>query len=86
MIFLRLLTNLFYFKFSGSHIGSILGIYYSFPTLPPKYLSKLDNIFVAAFIKSKEVKKDDFDTIFFKPIVDVCKILAEEGVKINIGK
>lgn len=44
----------------------------------------LENIFVAAFIKSKDVK-DDNNTSFFQPLIDVCRKLAEQGVKINTG-
>lgn len=65
-------------------MGSILGIYYSFPTLPSKYLSKVENIFVAAFIKTKDVK-EDVNTSFFQPLIDVCLKLADQGVKINTG-
>lgn len=69
----------------GSHFCSILGIYYSFPTLPSKYLSKVENIFVAAFIRTQDVKNDS-DTKFFQPIVDAFIKLAEQGVQIKIGK
>lgn len=41
----------------GSHRSSLLGIYYSFPTAPEFLKFKLQNIFIDALFKSKDVKK-----------------------------
>lgn len=42
----------------SSHRGfhSIVGVYYSFPTLPVEYSSKLENLFIAMLFKSKDQK------------------------------
>lgn len=68
----------------GSHAGfqSIFGIYYSFPTCPQKYNSTLNNIFVAAIIKTVDKRFGNDLTLI--NLVEKLKYLAEEGIQLQI--
>lgn len=49
---------------------AICGVYYSFPTLPEKYASKLCNIFIAAMIKKIDINECGINMLF-RPIVQL---------------
>lgn len=66
----------------GSHGSSLLGIYYSFPTAPEFLKFKLQNIFIAALFKSKDLKKFGNDVCFFK-LIDIFNDLEKNGIEIG---
>lgn len=70
----------------SSHAGkhSICGVYYSFPTIPKFQTSILNNIFVAAFIKSKDMKEYGINQSL-RPLIDVIKTLETDGIEIKSG-
>lgn len=67
----------------GSHRGtqSIAAFYYSFPTLPQHYQSRLENIFPALFFRSKY--KQFGNDASLKLLVEQIKNLEEEGIDIS---
>ncbi|XP_055840002.1 uncharacterized protein LOC129907702 isoform X1 [Episyrphus balteatus] len=69
----------------SSHAGvhSICNIYYSFPCLPWKE-SKLDNIFLAGIIKSKDLKSFGNEKCF-QTLIQELKSLEVDGVDITIN-
>lgn len=66
----------------GSHatVQSVCGVYYSFPVL--ENCSKLDNIFVAAFIKSTDLKQYGND-LSLQCLINELNSLEVDGVLIN---
>lgn len=58
--------------------------YYSFPTVPPEYNSRLENIFVAQLFPSNANKKYGNYSCFANMIEDLNKF-AKEGVTLNIN-
>lgn len=68
----------------GSNSGrySVCGIYYSFPTIPEHHLSKLNNIFVAGFIKSCDINEFGYERSL-NPLVTKLKELEENGLTIE---
>lgn len=70
----------------GSHAKdqSICGVYYSFPTIPKHHLSKLKNIFVAGFFKTKD--RSLFGNSFaIKPFVERIKSLETHGLDVHVN-
>lgn len=68
----------------GSHSGvhSISAVYYQFPTIPPEYLSLLDNIFVAMLFNSSYNKMYGNHSAFYDLIQELV-YLEKEGIVIN---
>lgn len=52
----------------SSHSSSILRVYYSFPSAPHFLRSNLNNIFIAALFKTKDVKQIGNDRTFYSLI------------------
>lgn len=65
----------------GSHTFSICGSYYNFPTMPQYILSKLDFIFNAAFISTKDLKCCGNRTSFYHLLEELKSL--EEGILIQ---
>lgn len=55
-------------------------VYYSFPTIPNEYLSRLDNIFTAMMFQSSLNKNDRCYT----ELIDELNKLADDGIVLNI--
>lgn len=69
----------------GSHRAKGLETctYYSFPTIPPQYSSRLENIFVAQLFSSGATKKfGNFEC--FGKLIEAINKLAKEQVTLNI--
>lgn len=68
----------------GSHATthSVCNFYYSFPCFP-KYNSKLSNIFLAAIIKSKDLKNYGNEECL-AALIEELKLLEVEGVQIKL--
>lgn len=64
----------------GTQCQSVLGIYYSFPLA--NNISKLDNIFVAGFIKSQDIKKFGNDACLAYLINNINEI-ESTGISLN---
>lgn len=70
----------------GSHAKeqSVCGVYYTFPTIPKNQISKLNNIFVAGFFKTKDISSHgNFFSI--KPFINQIKNLETLGIEIEVG-
>lgn len=65
-------------------IYKIGGLYYSFAGLPPKYASIIENVFLAQFIFSKDLKYFK-NKKCFRRIIEELKFLAETGVTISVN-
>lgn len=63
----------------GAHTACVCAGYYSLPTMPSCYLSKLDNIFVATIFKSSDLKDFGNDSALH-PITKSLNILEKEGI------
>lgn len=70
----------------GSHAGSykIGVVYYTLPTIPPSYASKLENIFLALIFYSGDRTKFGNDKIFHKVISELNN-LQQKGISINVS-
>lgn len=71
----------------GSHSGinKLGGVYFSLPCLPPQYISKLENIYLALLFKSS-YREMYGDKAIFQILVDELKYLKNVGIKIsNMG-
>lgn len=68
----------------GSHAGVYkLGVvYFSIPTLPPEYLSKLENIFLALIFHSSERSKYGNEKIF-RCLIEELKTLEKDGITLE---
>lgn len=66
----------------GPHSSSILGVYYSFPTVPHWLRSNLKNIFIAALFNSKDLKSLGNDQVFYK-LIDELIDLENNGVELK---
>lgn len=69
----------------GSHAKdqSICGVYYTFPTIPQHQLSKLSNIFVAGFFKTKD-RSLYGNSFSIRPFINRIKNLETQGIKIEV--
>jgi hypothetical protein len=69
----------------GSHatIYKMSGVYVSLPCLPPKYASKLCNIFLLQISHSDDAKDFDKSCIYGR-IIDELNYLATKGIQISI--
>lgn len=69
----------------GSHykLGNEMFIYYSFPTIPPEYGSRLENIFVASLHPEHYNKRYGNERLYNILIEDLNK-LADKGILLNI--
>lgn len=65
----------------GAHSGThkVTGLYYNFPTIPSHFLSRLENIFVAGFIKAADIARVGPSTAL-KELVDTLKELEDSGI------
>lgn len=70
----------------SSHRGNqaLTAIYYSFPTIPVQYLSKLENIFLALLFKSRDQKTYGNDKCL-KILIKELNDLATSGLQFNIN-
>ena len=69
----------------GSHKGiyKCEAAYLSLPCLPPKFQSKLENIFL--FIPFNTLNRVTFkDSIIFEKVIQELKYLQEEGITLNL--
>lgn len=68
---------------SHSGIHKICGTYVSFPTLPPEYRSKLENIFIVLLFHASDRKKfGNWPT--FRPLIEEINRIHEKGIQVNI--
>ncbi|KAG4071911.1 hypothetical protein HA402_006072, partial [Bradysia odoriphaga] len=58
-------------------------VYYSFPTIPAQFTSRLQNIFVAMLSSAADTKKFGPDACFGQ-LVQELNNLAQQGIKINV--
>ncbi|XP_062555940.1 uncharacterized protein LOC134220838 isoform X2 [Armigeres subalbatus] len=68
---------------SHNKTDSVCGIYYSFPTVPDDYKSKLCNIFVAGVIRKVAISNVGVNS-FISKLIKPFKRLEEEGIVINL--
>ncbi|XP_055544191.1 uncharacterized protein LOC129729560 [Wyeomyia smithii] len=68
---------------SHSNRHSVSGIYFSFPTIPETYASKLNNIFVAGMLKKIDIKDVGINKLF-GAIIEVFTHIEVEGIKLEI--
>lgn len=62
---------------------SICGVYYSFPTIPDQYSSKLCNIFVAAMVKKVDLNEHGINCLF-KYILQKFKQIEDHGISFTL--
>ncbi|XP_058456098.1 uncharacterized protein LOC131433557 isoform X1 [Malaya genurostris] len=69
----------------GAHSGThkVCGLYYTFPIIPAHFLAKLCNIFVAGFIKAKDINEFG-PSCAFKELIDVLVDLEKNGICLEI--
>lgn len=69
----------------GYHCSSGLEscVYYSLPTIPVQYASRLDNIFVAMLSSAADTKEFGPDTCF-EPLINKLNNLALDGVEMTV--
>ena len=61
---------------------SICGFYITFPTLPPQYRSKIENILIAAAIKSVDIKTHGYSKCL-SDMIEMLKDIEVNGIEIN---
>ncbi|XP_055701281.1 uncharacterized protein LOC129802993 [Phlebotomus papatasi] len=68
----------------SSHAGihSVCGIYYSFPVIPDFLVSKLKNIFVAGFIKHRDLNEYGINKML-RGLVEILVKIEQEGTTIT---
>lgn len=69
----------------GSHAGvyKLGGVYFSLPTIPPEYSSRLENIFLALLFHS--IDRTRFgNSVVFKCLINELKDLQDNGIKITV--
>lgn len=69
----------------GSHTKSIEGIYYTIPVVPQHHLAHLNNIFLAGFINSEDLKNFG-NQLTLQRLITNLKDLSENGIEINYNK
>lgn len=69
---------------SHSNRHSVCGIYFSFPTIPKKYASKLNNIFVAGMLKKVDIKEVGINKLL-SAIIEAFTQIEVDGIKLNIN-
>lgn len=69
---------------SHNSIDSVCGIYYSFPTLPDAFRSKLCNILVAGFIRKVTITQTGVNKLVEK-VLEPFKKLENEGIIFNLN-
>lgn len=69
----------------GAHSGThkVCSLYYSFPTIPSHLLSRLDNIFVAGFVKASDMAKLG-PSKALHDLIDVLVDLEANGLDLQI--
>lgn len=69
----------------GAHSGThkVCCIYYSFPTIPSHLLSRLDNIFVAGFIKASDMSEFGPSNVL-QDLIDILVDLESNGLNLMI--
>ncbi|XP_062542133.1 uncharacterized protein LOC134210123 [Armigeres subalbatus] len=69
----------------GAHSGThkVTGLYYNFPTIPPHFLARLENLFVAGFVKASDMAKLG-PSVALKELIDVLIDLEQNGIELNI--
>lgn len=69
----------------GAHSGThkVCSIYYSFPTIPSHLLSRLDNIFVAGFIKASDMSEYGPSNVL-QDLIDILVDLESNGLNLMI--
>lgn len=70
----------------GSKSGQqkLCGIYYNFPVIPNFQIPRINNIFVAGFIKSRDIKDCGLNSAL-SPLLDVLRTLQKDGLDIQTG-
>lgn len=70
----------------GAHSGThkVTGIYYNFPTIPTQFLSRLENLFVAGFIKASDLSKLG-PSQALKDLIDVFIDIEQNGIEFDIN-
>lgn len=70
----------------GSHSGihKIGGIYCSVPTIPDKFSSRLENIFMFQLFHGNDLKKFGNSKIFSN-LIEECNNLKTEGITVNVS-
>ena len=61
---------------------AICGFYITFPTLPPQYRSKIENILVAAAIKSRDIKTHGYSKCL-TDFIEMLKDIEINGIELN---
>lgn len=69
---------------SHNKVDSICGIYYSFPTLPDEFKSKLSNILVAGFIRKVTISEVGVNK-FVEKLIIPFKRLETEGIVFELN-
>lgn len=69
----------------GAHSGThkVCGLYYSLPTIPSHYLSRLSCIFIAGFVKATDIAERGPSTAL-KDLVNILIELEKDGIELNI--
>lgn len=67
----------------GPHSTSLCGAYFSIPVAPSQFLSKLQHIFLAGLLKSKDLKNFGNNYSLYK-LIEEFRMLEEEGIKIQL--
>ena len=63
---------------------SIAGFYLLFPTLPPEYRSKIENIIMVEVIKSMDIRKYGYRDCL-ESLIDSFAYMEENGINLKIG-
>lgn len=69
----------------GAHSGThkVTGLYYNFPTIPSHFLSRLENIFVAGFIKASDLARLG-PSKALEELIDILIELEQVGINLII--
>lgn len=67
----------------GPHTAAVCAAYYTIPIIPQANLSHLNHIFVAALIKTSDLKQYGNES-FLYPLIEVFKDLYENGILLTI--
>lgn len=69
----------------GAHSGThkVTGLYYNFPTIPSYFLSRLENIFVAGFIKASDLARLG-PSKALKELIDLLIELEQTGLSLEV--
>ncbi|XP_055585933.1 uncharacterized protein LOC129738704 [Uranotaenia lowii] len=66
---------------SGRH--NVCGIYYSFPTIPEHFLSRLNHIFVAGMLKKTDIKDVGINRLLSE-LIGVFREIELKGIEFNL--